>query len=72
MNQVGYEKEWLHLLDMYVRPLQEAAFVGYYQKVFDHVYMRIRNVIDFKNCMKVLMIKIFIASEGNYEFHRPI
>ena len=33
MNQVGYEKEWLYLLDMYVRPLQEAAFVGYYQKV---------------------------------------
>ena len=33
MNQVGYEKEWLYLLDFYVRPLQEAAFVGYYQKV---------------------------------------
>ena len=45
MNQVGYEKEWLHLLDMYVRPLQEAAFVGYYQKVFDHVYKRVRNSV---------------------------
>ena len=33
MNQVGYEKEWLHFLDMYVRPLQEAAYTGYYQKV---------------------------------------
>ena len=33
MNQVGYEKEWLHFLDVYVRPLQEAAFIGYYQKV---------------------------------------
>ena len=33
MNQIGYEKEWLHFLDMYVRPLQEAAYAGYFQKV---------------------------------------
>ena len=34
MNSVGFEKEWLTFLDVYVRPLQEAAYMGYYQKVW--------------------------------------
>ena len=33
MNQVGYEAEWLHLLDVYVRPVQEKAFTGYFHSV---------------------------------------
>lgn len=30
MNQVEYERQWLHILAMYVRPLQEKVFTGYY------------------------------------------
>lgn len=30
MNQVGLEKVWLRFLLNYVRPLQEAVFLGYY------------------------------------------
>ena len=33
MNQVGYEAEWLQLLDVYVRPIQEKAFTGYFHSV---------------------------------------
>ena len=33
MNQVGFEAEWLHFLDTYVRPLQEGVFVGYLHSV---------------------------------------
>jgi hypothetical protein len=33
MNQVGYEQQWLHFLDTYVRPLQEAVFAGYFHRV---------------------------------------
>ncbi len=33
MNQVGYEKQWLHLLNTYVRPLQEKVFTGYFHIV---------------------------------------
>uniref|UniRef100_A0A1L8E427 procollagen-lysine 5-dioxygenase n=1 Tax=Nyssomyia neivai TaxID=330878 RepID=A0A1L8E427_9DIPT len=30
MNQVGLEKLWLKFLQLYVRPLQEAVFIGYF------------------------------------------
>ncbi|XP_014258320.1 procollagen-lysine,2-oxoglutarate 5-dioxygenase 3 [Cimex lectularius] len=30
MNQVGLEKQWLHILGEYVRPLQEHVFTGYF------------------------------------------
>ncbi|KAI5636432.1 procollagen-lysine,2-oxoglutarate 5-dioxygenase 2 [Phthorimaea operculella] len=30
MNQVGLERQWLHILKEYVRPLQEMVFIGYY------------------------------------------
>ncbi|XP_055696089.1 procollagen-lysine,2-oxoglutarate 5-dioxygenase isoform X1 [Lutzomyia longipalpis] len=30
MNQVGLEKMWLKFLHLYVRPLQEAVFIGYF------------------------------------------
>ncbi|KAL4717703.1 hypothetical protein ACJJTC_000852 [Scirpophaga incertulas] len=30
MNQVGLERQWLHILKEYVRPLQEMVFTGYY------------------------------------------
>lgn len=30
MNQIGFDEEWLYLLDFYVRPIQEAVFVGYF------------------------------------------
>ena len=29
MNQIGLDKEWLYLLDYYVRPLQKLVFMGY-------------------------------------------
>uniref|UniRef100_A0A158Q7U8 procollagen-lysine 5-dioxygenase n=1 Tax=Elaeophora elaphi TaxID=1147741 RepID=A0A158Q7U8_9BILA len=32
MKQIGFESEWLHFLDEYVRPMQEKVFIGYYQK----------------------------------------
>ncbi|XP_049885467.1 procollagen-lysine,2-oxoglutarate 5-dioxygenase [Pectinophora gossypiella] len=30
MTQVGLERQWLHILKEYVRPLQEMVFLGYY------------------------------------------
>ncbi|XP_005094861.1 procollagen-lysine,2-oxoglutarate 5-dioxygenase 1 [Aplysia californica] len=30
MNQVGLEKQWLHFLGEFVRPLQEKVFTGYF------------------------------------------
>ncbi|XP_055864465.1 procollagen-lysine,2-oxoglutarate 5-dioxygenase 1-like [Biomphalaria glabrata] len=30
MNQVGYERHWLHFLREFVRPLQEKVFTGYF------------------------------------------
>ncbi|CAG5016678.1 unnamed protein product [Parnassius apollo] len=30
MNQLGLERQWLHILKEYVRPLQEMVFIGYY------------------------------------------
>ncbi|KPJ21585.1 Procollagen-lysine,2-oxoglutarate 5-dioxygenase [Papilio machaon] len=36
MNQVGLERQWLHILKEYVRPLQEMVFTGYYHNVSDH------------------------------------
>ncbi|XP_076452068.1 procollagen-lysine,2-oxoglutarate 5-dioxygenase 1-like [Babylonia areolata] len=32
MNQVGYERHWLHILDTYIRPLQEKVFIGYFHR----------------------------------------
>uniref|UniRef100_A0A5S6R064 procollagen-lysine 5-dioxygenase n=1 Tax=Trichuris muris TaxID=70415 RepID=A0A5S6R064_TRIMR len=32
MNQVGLESVWLKILDDYVRPVQEKAFIGYYSR----------------------------------------
>jgi len=29
MNQLGFDDEWLYILDTYVRPLQESTFIGY-------------------------------------------
>lgn len=33
MNQVGLEQMWLKFLQIYVRPLQEAVYMGYYHNV---------------------------------------
>ena len=33
MNQIGFHDEWLELLETYVMPLQEAAFMGYASEV---------------------------------------
>ncbi|KRX98983.1 Procollagen-lysine,2-oxoglutarate 5-dioxygenase, partial [Trichinella pseudospiralis] len=32
MNQVDFERQWLNILDEYVRPVQEKTFIGYYSK----------------------------------------
>jgi hypothetical protein len=33
MKQVGYEEQWLAILNTYVRPLQEKVFLGYLSDV---------------------------------------
>ncbi|RVE46862.1 hypothetical protein evm_008507 [Chilo suppressalis] len=33
MTQVGLDRQWLHILKEYVRPLQEMVFTGYYHNV---------------------------------------
>lgn len=33
MNQVGLEQQWLKFLQIYVRPLQEAIYTGYFHDV---------------------------------------
>uniref|UniRef100_A0A914Z7G6 procollagen-lysine 5-dioxygenase n=1 Tax=Panagrolaimus superbus TaxID=310955 RepID=A0A914Z7G6_9BILA len=32
MNQVGFEPQWLQIIDDYVAPMQEKVFTGYYQR----------------------------------------
>ena len=32
MNQLGYDDEWMYILDFYIRPLQEHVFVGYFHR----------------------------------------
>uniref|UniRef100_A0A0N5AT88 procollagen-lysine 5-dioxygenase n=1 Tax=Syphacia muris TaxID=451379 RepID=A0A0N5AT88_9BILA len=32
MKQIDFERHWLHILDEYVRPVQETIYVGYYHK----------------------------------------
>ncbi|KAI3413726.1 hypothetical protein GPALN_011209 [Globodera pallida] len=32
MNQVGFERHWLQILDNYVAPMQEKVFIGFYQR----------------------------------------
>jgi procollagen-lysine,2-oxoglutarate 5-dioxygenase len=32
MNQIGFDDEWLYILDTYVRPLQEHVFIGYFHQ----------------------------------------
>ena len=32
MNQIGFDDEWMYILDFYVRPLQEHVFVGYFHR----------------------------------------
>ena len=29
MSEIGYEREWLHFLNTYVRPLQEKVIKGH-------------------------------------------
>ena len=33
MNQIGYESQWLRIIDTYIRPLQESVFDGYIHSV---------------------------------------
>ena len=33
MNQVGWDKHWLHFLEMFVMPMQKKIFPGYGYKV---------------------------------------
>jgi len=33
MNQVGFENQWLAIVDAYVAPIQEKVFIGFYQRV---------------------------------------
>jgi len=32
MNQIGFDDEWLYILNTYVRPLQESVFIGYFHQ----------------------------------------
>lgn len=38
MKQVFFEKEWLHFLNEYVRPVQEKVFTGYYHNVCSFIF----------------------------------
>ncbi|VDO32469.1 unnamed protein product [Brugia timori] len=39
MNQIGFERHWLYMLDEYVRPIQEKLFIGYYKQPVESVMM---------------------------------
>lgn len=39
MNQVGLEEQWLEFLNMYIRPLQEAVFIGYFHNVSYNIFI---------------------------------
>ncbi len=32
-NQIGYERQFYHLLQEYVRPIQEKVYTGYFHNV---------------------------------------
>ncbi len=40
MRQVGFEDEWLEFLELYVMPLQEAAYLGYASDVGFNFFAR--------------------------------
>lgn len=42
MNQVGLEQVWLRFLKLYVSPLQEKVFIGYYHSVSKLLNSKIR------------------------------
>lgn len=33
MNQFGFDEEWLHFLKVYISPIQQRAYEGYYSDV---------------------------------------
>lgn len=33
MNQIGFEAQWLAIMDEFVAPVQEKVFIGFYQRV---------------------------------------
>ncbi|KAL3994436.1 2OG-Fe(II) oxygenase family protein [Acanthocheilonema viteae] len=39
MKQIGFERQWLYMLDEYVRPIQEKLFIGYYKQPVESVMM---------------------------------
>ncbi|VDD94380.1 unnamed protein product [Enterobius vermicularis] len=32
MKQIDFERQWLYILDTYIRPIQEKIYIGYYHK----------------------------------------
>ena len=76
MNSVGFEKEWLTFLDVYVRPLQEAAYMGYYQKVWiisiDKIFIGIIFLCVCANLGKLNTFFIILATKINHELYSQI
>lgn len=42
MNQVGFDQSWMEFLRLFVKPLQELVFTGYYHDVLFY-YLRMTN-----------------------------
>ena len=76
MNSVGFEKEWLTFLDVYVRPLQEAAYMGYYQKVWiisiDKIFIGIIIFVCVRKFRKTKYFFIILATKINHELYSQI
>lgn len=56
MKQVGLDEQWLSFLNIFVRPIQEKLFVGYYHNVSSVFDLKIFNIfIGF--CCKLYIFK---------------
>lgn len=66
MNQVGLEYMWLKFLQIYVRPLQEAVYIGYYHNVSVLV------VVFFARFWSELSLHPHAAAQIADELRRPL
>lgn len=50
MNQVGFDQSWMEFLRLFVRPLQELIFTGYYHDVYIFFFGFAWLIIMFSVC----------------------
>ena len=79
MNQIEYEKHWLHFLDTYVRPLQEKVFIGYFHQVrlltffAKHLHFRVTINIILMCQTKLNLTMLLLAASPSYnELHGQV